>query len=143
MSEREVKLSGHPLHPVLATLPSGIFVAATALDALSAVHVVPALAELSFWAIGIGIALGVMASLFALLDWLFVAYLGDRGVCGLDGFAGLSVASLFLASVVLRIDEQAHATSALAFAFEFVGVVVLAAKGWLGREVAAWIESGG
>jgi uncharacterized membrane protein len=119
-----------------------MFIAAAALDVLSAVRVLPALSELAFWGIAIGIACGVMTSMFALLDWLFVGRLGEKSACGLDGFASLVVVALFLASMTLRLDEQAHATTRLAFAFEFVGVMLLATKGWLGREVAAWLESG-
>src|SRR4051794_39328641 len=65
---------GHPLHPVLVTVPIGAWVASLVFDIASRVNSkgAPSLVDASYWLIGIGILGALLAAVFGLLDLLAV-----------------------------------------------------------------------
>src|ERR687883_238645 len=64
---------GHPLHPILVTVPIGAWVAALVFDIVSrAGDDGPAFAKGAYWLVGIGIVGALVAAVFGLLDLLAV-----------------------------------------------------------------------
>jgi uncharacterized membrane protein len=63
--------AGHPLHPILATLPIGAFVSSLIFDILTRTraHGLPWLVDGAYWLIGIGLVGGLLAAAFGLLDF--------------------------------------------------------------------------
>jgi hypothetical protein len=140
--QRQVKRTARAIHPTLASGALGLLALGTALDVLSTGHG-GALTWMAFWAIAVGIAAGTWCAMFALLDWVFFAELGDSDVCGLDGFATAIVVGLYGLAALLRLDAPAHAPPAPAMALEVAAAALLAMKTWIGRELAAWLDDRG
>ena len=60
---------GHPLHPILVTVPIGAWVTSLVFDIAShAVHPAGFLARGSLWLIGVGVIGAVLAACFGVLD---------------------------------------------------------------------------
>jgi hypothetical protein len=110
----------------------------TALDVLASGQA-NALATLAFWAVVAGVALGTWYTMFALLDWIVFARLGETGVYGVDGFVCALVVGLYGLAALLRVDTAAHAAPAAATALEVAGTALIGTRAWIGRELAAWV----
>jgi hypothetical protein len=111
----------------------------TALDVLAADQA-NAVASLAFWTLVGGVALGTWYTMFALLDWIVFARLGEAGVYGLDGFVCAVVVGLYGLAALLRVEAAAHAAPAAAMALEVAGVALIGTRAWIGRELAAWVS---
>src|SRR5919109_2280152 len=70
--ESKVKLLGHPVHPMLIVLPLGLFITAVVFDALYLWRGNATFAAVAYWNIGAGIAGGLLAAVFGLVDWLAI-----------------------------------------------------------------------
>ena len=106
-------------------------------SALDIVARTDATSWLSFYALAGGVALGTWCAVFALLDWICFADLGERGVWGIDGLPTAVVVGLYGAAVLLRVGAAWHPPGASAMAFEIAGAAMLANRSWIGRELAA------
>jgi hypothetical protein len=95
-----------------------------------------ALSWLSFYVIAGGVALGSWCAVFALLDWICFADLGESGAWGLDGVPTAAVVGLYGAAAIVRLHSTWHVAGASAMALEVVGAALLANKTWIGRELA-------
>jgi hypothetical protein len=111
----------------------------TALDLLGLGHG-GTLTWLAFWAIAAGVAVGIWATTFALLDWVFVAEFGNAGVSGLAGFPTALVVAFYALAAWMRVETPAHAPPPFAIALEVVAAALLGMKQWMGREFAAWLD---
>src|SRR5947209_17910258 len=64
---------GHPLHPILVTIPIGAWVTSLVLDIGSRASDQSAgLARSAYWAVGVGVAGALLAAAFGLLDLLTI-----------------------------------------------------------------------
>jgi hypothetical protein len=136
--DRQVKGNGRAVHPVLAPAALGLLALGAALDVIARSG---ALSWLSFYVIAAGVALGTWCAVFALLDWICFADLGESGAWGLDGVPTAAVIGLYGAAALLRVHSTWHAAGASAMALEVVGAALLANKAWIGRELAASFAS--
>ena len=135
---RQVRRTGHPIHPALAPAALGLLASGTAFDLLA-----PAgggLTWLAFWTVGAGLALGTWSAMWAIFDWVFFAQLGAQGACGLGGFDTSIVLAFYGLASLLRLHSPMHAPPSLAVALEVVGAALLGMKMWFGRELAAWLS---
>src|SRR5678816_2639052 len=69
--ESRAKLLGHPIHQMLVPLPLGLLVMAVIFDAM-ALTTDWDMTAVSFWNIVAGIAAGLLAAVFGLVDWLAI-----------------------------------------------------------------------
>jgi hypothetical protein len=136
--ERQVRTSGHAIHPALAPAAFGLLGLGSALDIVARSG---ALTWLSFYALAVGVALATWCAMFAMLDWICFADLGKAGPWGLDGIPTLVVVGLYSGAVLLRIEPTCHVATASAMALEVAGAGLLANKAWIGRELAASIAA--
>jgi hypothetical protein len=83
--------------------------------------------------------MGTWYTMFALLDWIVFARLGEAGVYGVDGFVCALVVGLYGLAALLRVDTAAHAAPAAATALEVAGTALIGTRAWIGRELAAWV----
>jgi uncharacterized membrane protein len=132
-AERQVAGIGRAIHPVLAPVALGLLGLGSAFDVIGRSG---ALTWLSFYTLAAGVALGTWVSLFALLDWICFAELGEAGPWGLDCIPTTLVVGLYAGAVLLRTDSTYHAATASASALEVAGAALLANKAWIGRELA-------
>jgi uncharacterized membrane protein len=131
---------GHPLHPILVTLPIGMWVGSLVFDFASHGASKPhAFVQGAEWLVGIGILGALLAALFGLMDLASIPG-GTRSKR--TGYAHMSlnliVTSLFVISFVIRAAETSSkapagaATSWWLIALSIVALLILVASGWLG-----------
>ncbi len=132
-AERRVSRTGRAIHPVLAPVALGLLGLGSALDVVAHTG---GLTWLSFYSIVAGVALGSWCAVFALLDWICFADLGESGAWGVDGVPFAVVVGLYGTSVLLRASAEWHAPGAAAVALEVAGAALVANKAWIGRELA-------
>ena len=131
---------GHPLHPVLVTVPIGAWVASFVFDLASRLSDEPVVfAKGAWWLICLGLAGAVAAAMLGFLD-LFAIPSGTRAFrTGLLHMAlNLTVVVVFAGSLLPRRDrlEQPDGVPVGLIAVSAVALAVLAVSGWLGGKLA-------
>jgi uncharacterized membrane protein len=130
---------GHPLHPLLVTVPIGTWLASLVFDIAShAVGDGGFLVYGSYWLVGIGCVGAIAAALFGLLDLSRVAR-GTRAFrVGITHAAlNVLVLTVFGVSFFLRGEALgARGTPPPFIALSVVALGLLAASGWLGGKLA-------
>ena len=126
---------GHPIHPLLVTLPIGAWVASFIFDLVSlATHKPETWETGAYWLIGIGVLGALAAAVFGLIDLLSiprrtVAMRTALWHLGLN----LTVVALFVVSFLWRLgrgyDEQVMGSMVLLSA---IALAALTVSGWLG-----------
>lgn len=130
---------GHPLHPILVTVPIGAWVASLAFDVGS--HVADeadVFAKGAYWLIGLGIVGALAAALFGFLDLLAI----PRGTKAfrtavIHMALNLSVVAAFVVSFVIRMDtiDEPGEVGAGLIALSVVALGALGISGWLGGKL--------
>lgn len=133
--QSKAKLFGHPIHQMLIVLPLGLLATALAFDALALATGQGYWAEVAYWMIVAGIAAGLLAAPFGLVDWLAIPG-GTRAkrVGALHGLGNVVVLALYGTSALLRTSFPAE-PGALALAASFSGGALAMVTGWLGGEL--------
>lgn len=133
--ESKAKIFGHAIHPILIVYPLGLLSAAVVFDIIYLVTANPTWTTVSFWMIAAGIAGGLLAAIFGLIDYLNIPS-GTRAarIGLLHGLTNVGVMILFAASWVLRMGDPNSPPTA-AFALSFLGVAAASLGGWLGGEL--------
>jgi uncharacterized membrane protein len=131
---------GHPLHPILVTIPIGAWVASFVFDVASRVAgEADVYAKGAFWLIALGVLTALFAAMFGLLD-LFAIPTGTVALrTGLIHLSlTLTVTVLFAVSWVIRrgdIDAVGETGWGL-IALSAAGLLLLAAAGWFGGRLS-------
>jgi uncharacterized membrane protein len=134
--ESRAKILGHPIHPMLIVLPLGLFIGAVVFDAIYLWRGSSTVASVGYWNIAGGIAGGLLAAVFGLVDWLAIPA-GTRAkrigvlhalsnVIAIVGFAGV---------FWVRYRSGQVATTSALFTVEVIALVLGAVGGWLGGEL--------
>ena len=131
---------GHPLHPVLVTVPIGAWVASLVFDLLSRFSDEPVVfAKGAWWLICVGLVGALAAAMLGFLD-LFAIPTGTRAFrTGLLHMTlNLTVVVVFAGSLLPRRDrlEQPDGVPVSLIAVSAVALGVLAVSGWLGGKLA-------
>lgn len=133
--ESKTKLLGHPAHQIVVAFPIGLLATAALFDAVYVVRGNPTWPTVAFYMIGAGVAAGLLAAIFGLIDYLAIPS-GTRAkrVGALHGLSSLTVVVSFAASWLLRFHAP-QSPEPLALLFSFGGVAFLGLAGWLGGEL--------
>jgi len=130
---------GHPVHPILVTLPIGMWVASLVFDIISRSADDPgAFAEGAYWLIGLGIIGAVLAAVTGLLDFARIR----RGTkAWAIGALHMTTNTVVLALFVIswwwrRSDDGFPETSAGKLILSIVALVLLGISGSLGGMLA-------
>jgi uncharacterized membrane protein len=131
---------GHPLHPVLVTLPIGAWVASLVFDLAShTADDASAFATGAYWLVALGVAGALLAASVGTLDLLAVPG-GTRAfrTALLHVGLNLAVVALFALSLVLRgsPDAGSDPTPGGIVALSLVALAGLGAAGWLGGRLS-------
>jgi uncharacterized membrane protein len=133
-------IAGHPLHPLLVTLPIGFLIGALLTDlaffGMTANDVRDTFwARASEWLIGAGLVAGLLAAVAG-----FVDFIGNERIRSLTiawiHFLGNAVALVLSAiSLYFRLSAEALTVSGTELTFSVIVVAIFAVTGWLGGEL--------
>lgn len=73
MVRAKAAIKGHPIHPIMVTVPIGLLTGAVLADVVSLFYQSDVVAHLSFWTSAVGVVSGLAAAVPGLIDYLFVA----------------------------------------------------------------------
>lgn len=130
-----VAIAGHPIHPVIVTLPIAFLVSAPVTDLVYWWTNDVFWARGSFWLLTAGLALSLVAALTGLLDFLRIERVRKRTA----GWAhlGLNVAAIAftLVNVILRWNNVTEAIWPTGIIISVLVALLLGFSGWYGGEL--------
>ena len=129
------KIAGHPLHPMLVTLPIGFFLATLLFDILFWLTGNTGWATGALWLIGAGLIGAALAAIAGLTD-----FLGDRRIRGISDAWQHAIGNVILVLVQLfswyqRYRYGASAVVPLGISLSLVALLIMAFTGWKGGEL--------
>ncbi len=127
-------IAGHPIHPMLVTLPIGCFVAAVVCDIISIWAGPVFWAAMSTWLILFGLVGALAAAIFGFVDYL-TAPMSESAKSTAAWHMTLNIGVIVLFGLACAVRFLDH-TSVAGYALTALGIVVLAISGVLGGNVA-------
>lgn len=120
---------------MLIVFPLGLLGMGVIFDVIRFVTGNAVLSTASYYMIGAGIIMGLVAAVFGLVDWLAVpANTRARSVGGRHGAGNVVVVLLFVISWWIRRGDPAD-PSVVALVLELIGLGLALVTGWLGGEL--------
>lgn len=127
-------IAGHPLHPMLVTLPIGLFIFSLASDLISFYVENPeAWTTVAFYTMGGGLVGALIAAVPGLIDLLSLRNHHLQKIAITHMSLNLSVVALFAFNFWLRFNGAGN--QGTPFWLSLVAVATLAVSGWLGAEM--------
>jgi uncharacterized membrane protein len=128
------KIGGHPIHPMLIPFPIVCFIGTLVTDIAYTRNLNPGWATASYWLLGVGLGMAVLAALAGLTD-----YLGDQQLRGLGDalkhmLANVTAVVLEAVNLVLRLNNDDFIRSTGVW-ISVVVVLILIYSGWKGGEL--------
>ena len=129
---------GHPLHPVLVTVPIGAWVASLVFDLAAAFGAEEEVfAEGAYWLIGIGIVGALLAAVLGLIDLLAIPRGTKAFTTGLTHMTlNLVVVAVFVVNFAVRRAQGYDEFRGVGLALTIIALLVLGVSGWLGGKLA-------
>jgi uncharacterized membrane protein len=133
--ESKTKLLGHPAHQIVVAFPMGLLSTAALFDAVYVARGGATIAIVAFYMIGAGVAGGLIAALFGLIDYVAIpAGTRAKRIGAFHGISSVTLVAMFAVSWLLRAESPASPPPA-AMLFSFGGAAFLGLAGWLGGEL--------
>lgn len=128
-------VAGHPMHPILITLPIGLFVATFLFDLVYWQTGRAEFATGALWLLGAGIVGAALAAVTGLID-----FLGDRRIRDLSDAWQHAIGNVIMVLVQLfsfyqRYRYGASAVVPLGLVLSLVSVLIMLFTGWKGGEM--------
>jgi uncharacterized membrane protein len=134
--ESRAKVLGHPIHPMLIVLPLGLFVGAVVFDGIYLWRGSATLATVGYWNIAGGIAGGLLAAVFGLIDWLAIPAGTRAKRIGVWHALSNVIAIVGFGLVFwMRYSSSQLAPTSGLFTIEVIALLIGAIGGWLGGEL--------
>lgn len=129
---------GHPVHPMLVTIPIGAWTSSLVLDLAATLGDRPAaFATASTWLIGIGLVGALAAAVFGGIDLSTIARGTRAFATGLAHMAiNVVVVLLYVVNFAVRRSQGDDDVSTGALVLSVVALALLGASGWLGGKLA-------
>jgi uncharacterized membrane protein len=129
---------GHPFHPLLVTIPIGVWVAAFIFDLAAFGSERPQdFTRGAQWLVAIGIIGAVLAACAGLLDLGRLAGgTKARNTALIHMTLNLVVVALMLGSFFVRLNDDKDTVSVGGFVLSLIGLLILGVSGWLGGKLA-------
>jgi len=130
-------IHGHPVHPILVTIPIGAFVSAALGDVLFSLRGQPQWFEFSRLAISVGLLAAPLAAIAGLIDYFGLGFKGSTARTA-TFHLGFNVIALLLYSISLVFRWRGAPFGGgwgWAMTLSTLGLVVLGASGWLGGKL--------
>lgn len=132
----KIQINGHPVHPMLVTLPIGLLVTTALLDIYSYFSGRPEWWEASFLNLGLGILTGLVAAFVGWLDWNAISSQSRAKTIGaVHGLGNVVVLFLFSVAWYVRSKVDYHPPVRSAFVLELLALLCAGGTTWLGGEL--------
>ena len=140
--ESKAKIAGHAIHPMLIVFPLGLLAMAVVFDVTSVASHISKFSEAAFYMIGAGIATGLLAAVFGLIDWTAIPAATRAKRVGLwHAIGNVVVLALFGGSFLLRWNSTS-APPIVAMMLSLAGVGLAMITAWLGGELVERLGMG-
>ena len=134
--ESQMKILGHPVHPMLIVFPLGLLAASLGFDIGYLATGSSELVIASYWMISAGIIGGLLAAIFGAVDWWAIPSNTRAKAIGLwHGAGNVVVVLLFIGSWILRSRSLGYIPSNFAVLLSAIAVGLALITGWLGGEL--------
>ena len=126
---------GHPVHPILITLPIGLFVGTLLCDIVYWITANTAFATAGIWLLGAGIVAAALAAVAGLID-----FFGDPRIRGISDAWQHAIGNVIMVLVQLfsfywRYRYGSAGVVPLGLILSVVAVAILVFTGWKGGEL--------
>ena len=128
------RLGRHPIHPILVTLPIGLFVFSFVSDVIIRSGGAPVWNDVALYTLGGGLVGALLAAVPGLVDYGTIRVPRVRRLATAHLCLNLLAVALFAASFWARV-RSVPPIALHPFWFSAVGIVVLGISGWLGGEM--------
>jgi uncharacterized membrane protein len=134
--DSHIKALGHPVHPMLVAFPLGLLTTAVIFDVVQKATDDVRYAETAFFLIVIGLAVGALAALAGLVDFVAIpAGTRAKRIGAVHGAGNALIVVLFMIALVLRIGADNHVANGLVLGLQVVAIALSFVTGWLGGEL--------
>lgn len=128
-------IMGHPMHPILITLPIGLFVGVLLFDLIFWQTGTEMWATGALWLLGAGLIAAALAAVAGLID-----FLGDRRIRALSDAWQHAIGNIIMVLIQLFsfYERYRYGTSAavpLGLSLSFIAVLIMLFTGWKGGEM--------
>jgi len=130
-----VAIAGHPLHPLLVTLPIAFLVAAFGTDVGYWLTHDPFWARASLWLIGSGFVTGIVAAITGMSDFLKIDRVRKRNAGWTHLVGNVAVLVLTLFNWVRRLGNIEDSVLPLGLIISLIVAALLGITGWYGAEL--------
>jgi uncharacterized membrane protein len=130
-----VAIAGHPLHPVIVTLPIAFLVAAPVTDLVYWWTNDNFWARGSFWLIVAGFAISLAAAATGLLDFFRIERVRKRTAGWAHMFLNIAAMVLTLINLVVRWGKVTESILPTGLTLSILVAVLLGLSGWYGGEL--------
>ena len=128
-------IAGHPLHPLLVTLPIGFLIGGFLSDIVFYYTGDGFWARASAWLIGAGLVTGILAAIAGLIDFLGSERIRSLTIAWFH-FGGNGIAMVLTAvNLYFRSESDMIAVTGGQLLLSILVVVIFAVTGWLGGEL--------
>ena len=126
---------GHPLHPILITLPIGLFTAVFLCDLLYWSTAEAAFATAAIWLLGFGLLAAALAAVAGLVDFLNDRRIRNIGDAWQHAIGNVILVLVQLFSFYQRYRYGVSAVVPLGLSLSLVAVLIMIFTGWKGGEL--------
>ena len=130
-----VAIAGHPLHPLIVTFPIAFLTGALGTDVGYWLTGDAFWARASFWLIGAGIVMGLLAAVTGMLDFLKIDRVREHQAGWVHMVGNIAVLALSLVSFVLRWGNQTGAVLPTGLIISLFVATLIGVTGWYGAEL--------
>ncbi|AFZ14465.1 Protein of unknown function DUF2231, transmembrane [Crinalium epipsammum PCC 9333] len=130
-----VAVAGHPLHPLLVTLPITFLVTAPVTDIVYWLTSDLFWAKASYWVIVAGLATAVIAAITGLMDFLRIERVRKRKAGWAHMLLNVAVLALTIINLVVRLGDPSSKILYLGLTISVIVATLLGLSGWYGAEL--------
>jgi uncharacterized membrane protein len=128
-------VAGHPIHPILITLPIGMFVGVFLLDLVFWSTANEAFATVAFWLLGFGLIAAALAAIAGLIDFLGDARIRDLSDAWQHAIGNVIMVLVQLFSLYWRYKHGPSGAVPVGLVLSLIAVSILIFTGWKGGEM--------
>ena len=128
-------LAGHPLHPILITLPIGFFAATLLFDLIYWRSGAEMWATAALWLLAAGLVGAALAAVTGLIDFLGDRRIRDLGDAWQHAIGNVILVLVQLFSFYQRYRYGASAVIPLGLVLSLIAVAIMLFTGWKGGEM--------